>query len=146
MVFLQGAARRESSAGMCLLLVELGAIELCLSKEIVDEIRDVLTRPVLRQKFSSLTDHLVNQFIESLERHAVVVHDVPRIFEYGRDPKDEAYINLALAAGATYLVSRDKDVLDLANPSNPKGERLRRMSAHLKILDPMTLLRDLEQA
>jgi hypothetical protein len=40
----------------------------------------------------------------------VFVHDVPRIFEYDRDPKDEAYINLALAAGATYLVSRQRPI------------------------------------
>jgi len=66
MIFLQGAARRESTAGMCLLLVELGAIELCISKEIVDEIRDVLTRPRVRQKFSSLTDRLVDGFLESI--------------------------------------------------------------------------------
>jgi hypothetical protein len=43
MMLLQGTGRRESPAGMCLLLVELGAIELCISKEIVDEIRDVLS-------------------------------------------------------------------------------------------------------
>lgn len=141
MMFLQGAARRESPAGMCLSLVEIGAIELCLSREILNEIRDVLTRPRIRQKFSSLTDELVNQFIDSLARHAGVVHGVPRVFEYGRDPKDEPYINLALAAGATYLVSRDKDLLDLADPSNPEGERLRKMSADLKILDPTTFLR-----
>ena len=45
MVFLQGAARRESPAGACLLLVELEAVELYLSKEIIAEVRDVLTRP-----------------------------------------------------------------------------------------------------
>jgi hypothetical protein len=33
MVFLQGAARRESAAGACLLLVELDAIEFCVSEK-----------------------------------------------------------------------------------------------------------------
>jgi predicted nucleic acid-binding protein len=65
MMFLQGAARRESPAGICLLLVELGAVELCISKETVDEIRNVLTRPRIRQKFSSLTDELVDRIVES---------------------------------------------------------------------------------
>src|ERR1700745_4046273 len=101
MIFLQGAARRESPAGMCLLLVELGAVELCISKEITDEIRDVLTRPRMRQKFSTLTDQLVNRFLESLERQAVLISDVPRVFTYESDPKDEPYINLAFAEGAT---------------------------------------------
>src|SRR5437899_12924821 len=66
MVFLQGTARRESLAGMCLLLVELGAVEVCILKEIIDEIRDVLMRPRVRQKFSSLTEDLVNQFLDAL--------------------------------------------------------------------------------
>ena len=35
MVFLQGAARSESAAGACLLLVELGVIELCVSEQIM---------------------------------------------------------------------------------------------------------------
>ena len=74
----------------------------------------------------------------------MLISDVPRVFTYERDPKDEPYINLALAAGAAYLVSRDKDVLDLAKPSNPEGERLRERTTHLKILDPITFLLDFE--
>jgi putative PIN family toxin of toxin-antitoxin system len=143
MIFLQGAARRESPAGICLLLVELGAVELYLSPEIINELRDVLTRPRLRVRFPALTDHLVNEFLKSLERQAVLIPDVPRIFSYERDPKDEPYINLALAANATHLVSRDKDVLDLAKQSNPEGERLRKNSATLRIVDPITFLLDL---
>jgi predicted nucleic acid-binding protein len=50
MVFLQGAARRESPSGACLLLVELAVIELCISEEINLEIQDVLKRPRIRQK------------------------------------------------------------------------------------------------
>jgi putative PIN family toxin of toxin-antitoxin system len=146
MMFLQGAARRESPAGVCLLLVELGTVELCLSTEIMNEIRDVLARSRIRQKFPSLTDHLVNRFLEALERQAILIPNAPRLFRYERDPKDEPYINLALAANATHLVSRDKDVLDLAKPSNPQGIWLRKESAHLRILDPLTFLFDLEQA
>lgn len=54
MIFLQGAARRQSSAAACLLLVELAVIELCISEEIVSEIQDVLTRARIRQRFSRI--------------------------------------------------------------------------------------------
>jgi predicted nucleic acid-binding protein len=42
-----------------------------------------------------------------------MINEVPRVFEYPRDPNDEPYINLAIPARAKYLVSRDKDLLDL---------------------------------
>ena len=119
MMFLQGAARRESPAGACLLLVELDAIELCVSQEIMAEVRDVLARPRVRQKFSALTDQIVDGFLAALQQRAVVVSEVPRVFQFDRDPKHEPYINLAIGARASYLVSRDNDILDLANASNP---------------------------
>jgi putative PIN family toxin of toxin-antitoxin system len=140
MIFLQGAARRESAAGACLLLVELDAIELCVSQEIMAEVRDVLARPRVRQKFPALTDQIADRFFTALEERAVVVSEVPRVFKFDRDPKDEPYINLAIAARVSYLVSRDSDILDLADASNPDGERLRHQAPELRILEPVTFL------
>ena len=132
-VFLQGAARRESPAGACLLLAELEAVELCLSEEILSEIRDVLS------------DELVQRFMAAIEKRAVVFPEVPRVFVYERDPKDEPYINLAVAAGASYLVSRDNDVLGLAKLSNPDGGRLKGHAPHLQILDPVSFLAEVRR-
>jgi putative PIN family toxin of toxin-antitoxin system len=145
MVFLQGAARRESPAGACLLLFELDVIELCISDEIVSEIHDVLTRPRVRQKFPALTDELVGRFVSALVKRAVPVREVPRLFVYNRDPKDEPYLNLAIAAGASYLVSRDTDILDLARSDNPDGVRLRHHAPDLRILDPVSFLADVRR-
>jgi predicted nucleic acid-binding protein len=71
-----------------------------------------------------------------------LIPHVPRVFVYERDPKDEPYINLAIAAGATHLVSRDKDVLDLAKLSTPDGGRLRVLAPELQILDPIPFLQE----
>jgi len=70
---------------------------------------------------------------------------VPHVFPYERDPKDEPYINLAIASGASYLVSRDTDVLDLANPTNADGARLRHLAPLLQILDPLSFLTELRR-
>jgi predicted nucleic acid-binding protein len=67
-----------------------------------------------------------------------MIPGVPRVFSYQRDPKDEPYIDLAIAAGASYLVSRDNDVLDLANPTDADGARLRHLAPLLQILDPLS--------
>ena len=87
MVFLQGAARRESAAGACLILVELDAIELCVSHEIMAEVRHVLARPRVRQQFPALTDQIVDRFLGALEKRAVFVSEVPCVFQFDRNPK-----------------------------------------------------------
>ena len=52
------------------------------------------------------------------------------------DPKDAPYVNLALATRATFLVSRDKDLLDLM-----KDAGFRERYPALVILDPAEFLR-----
>jgi uncharacterized protein len=145
MVFLQGAARRESAAGACLRLLELDGVELYVSPQIVAELRDVMTRPRVRHKFPALTDDHVNWFLAALQRKSVFVPQVPRIFVYDRDPKDEPYINLAIITAADYLVRRDADLLDLGRDSDVDGERLRRHSPRLRVLDPVEFLVELRR-
>jgi uncharacterized protein len=146
MIFLQGAARRESAAGACLLLAEWAAIELCVSGEIMGEVRDVLARPRVRRKFPALTDQIVGRFLAAIEDRAAFISEVPRVFQFGRDAKDEPYINLAIAARADYLVSRDNDILGLADASSPDGERLRLQAPQLQILDPAAFLAEIRRA
>jgi putative PIN family toxin of toxin-antitoxin system len=140
MIFLQGAARRESPAAACLLLAELGAVELCVSAETLSEIRDVLTRPNIQQRFPALTNAVADRFLSALGKHSLLISPVPRFFVYERDPKDEPYINLAIAAGARYMVSRDADILDLASGESQDGARVRSHAPDFQILDPVSFL------
>ena len=64
-------------------------------------------------------------FVGDLASKAVFLADVPAIFSYPRDPKDEPYLNLALASGAGYLITWDKDLLDLMNETSLEGKALR---------------------
>jgi len=45
--------------------------------------------PTLREKFPVLTDQFVDQFLAALKSRAVLFSDIPRVFQYQRDPKDE---------------------------------------------------------
>lgn len=145
MVFLQGAARPEGAAGASLVLVELGAVGLYVSPEILAEVRDVLARSRVRQRFPALTDQLVGRFLAALEERAIVVSEVPRAFQFDRDPKDEPYINLAIAAQANYLVSRDNDILDLADASTPDGQSLQHKAPELQIVEPGAFLAEIRK-
>ncbi len=144
MVFLQGAARPNGPAAACIGLVNDGKVALAVSQEIVAEIRDVLNRPKLRKKFPRLTPKLVDEFVTNIESKASVLDDVPAPYKFERDPKDAPYLNLAIATAAPYLVSRDKDLLDLMN-----DDQFRERYPALTILDPVAFLRaigDLEKA
>jgi putative PIN family toxin of toxin-antitoxin system len=136
MVFLQAVARENGPAAACLRLIEDGRLTLCLSPDVFAEVSEVLCRPKLQRKFRTLTPERVSAFLERVRAKAVWVEPVPRAFQHPRDPKDEPYVNLALAAGARYLVSRDNDLLDLMT-----DETFRQRFPELLILDPVALLR-----
>lgn len=63
---------------------------------------------------------------------------MPAVISHSRDPDDEPYLNLALAARAHYLVSRDNGLLDLM-----QNEDFRSRYPELRIVEPIDLLRDL---
>lgn len=141
MVFLQGAARPDGPGAACLKFVEDDRVELFLSAEIIAEIQDVLTRPNLQHKFPILTQEYVDNLLQALVRKATIVSDVPHYFRFDRDPKDEPYLNLAMASGASHLVSRDNDLLDLMKDSGFRGQ-----FPNLIILDPVAFLQTFRDA
>src|SRR5262249_6194534 len=101
----------------------------------LDEARDVLSRPKLRAKSPRLTDETVQETFDLLSRLAQTVSDVPSLFSLPRDPDDEPYLNLALAADVDYLVTWDKDLLDLMLDASFRAQYPR-----LTILNPVALL------
>lgn len=75
----------------------------------------------------------------------MTIKEVPRAFEYPRDPTDEPYINLAIAAHAKYLVSRDKDLLDLMTATDLESKQFRQRFRFLRIIDPAGLLHEIKE-
>ncbi len=114
MIFLQGLVTENGVAFRCLELVENGEIELLLSQEILWEIEDVLTRPKLQAKFPLLTRKRADKLLELLKLKGRFVKNVPQIFKYNRDPKDEKYISLAVAAKAEYNILSPETMTCLA--------------------------------
>jgi putative PIN family toxin of toxin-antitoxin system len=141
MVYLQAAARSEGPAASCLRRAEAGDVELFISPEGIAELRDVLNRPRIRKRFPPLTDEGVARFFRRLEQTAVVVDPVPELVKLSRDPKDAKYLNLAIAAGAKLVVSRDNDLLDLMTGSDTDAETFRTSYPEITILDPVAFLR-----
>jgi predicted nucleic acid-binding protein len=86
----------------------------------------------------------VEELLDRLARTATLLDPVPTHFAYVRDPKDEPYLNLAIAAGAHYLVSWDPDLLDLMTDS-PEALDFRQRFPGLTVLTPPAFLRAVER-
>lgn len=142
-VYLQAAARENSVAAECLRTVEKGSVRLCLSEDILAEVEDVLNRPEIRNHFQTLTDEIVEAFLLKLRKTAQVVRQVPQKFNYSRDPDDGPYINLAIEAEADYIVSRDKDLLDLMTGYTDECKKFRQRFRSLKIVEPLEFLKEM---
>jgi putative PIN family toxin of toxin-antitoxin system len=138
MVFLQAVTNERGPAFACLRLVEEGRLSLVISPQVLSEVQQVLGRTKIRAKFPHLTDERVAGFLQWIEEKGIALDEVPRAFSYARDPNDEPYINLAIAGETRYLVSRDRDLLDLM-----ADEGFRQRLPNLTILDPVALLREL---
>ena len=54
-------------------------------------------------------------FINYLRNISTVVTHLPEIHVIERDPKDDIIISCAVAVSANYIISRDRDLLDLGN-------------------------------
>lgn len=144
-VHLQAAAREKSVAAECLRLVEKGLVKLYLSEEILAEVEDVLNRPEIRTHFQSLTDEIVEAFLLRLRKCSQVIRRVPKKFTYSRDPDDEPYINLAAEAQADYLVSRDKDLLDLMTDYTAEAKEFRQRFRPLRVIEPLEFLKEVRK-
>ncbi len=141
MIYLQGAARTKNPANACFELVKNEVVELYLSRETLAEIEEVLTRPKFRNRFPSLTDEMIQVFLDDVKSKAEILKNVPSHFSFARDPKDEKYINLAIEAAADYIVSRDNDLLDLMTDFTDEAKEFRQRFRPLKVVEPTGFLR-----
>lgn len=145
MIYLQATASESGPAAALLRMMDDSAISLFVSNDILDEVRDVLSRPKIRRKNPRVTDERVDALLTRLAEKGTLLERVPKHFNYERDPKDEKYINLAVEANAAYLVSRDNDLIDLVREDLAGSKDFRQRFPTLMILNPVAFLRQMEQ-
>lgn len=85
--------------------------QLVVSPAILREVIEVLQRPELTKRFTALQGIAVTQVLEILQQATVVQPaQEPQV---SRDTKDNKFLAAAEAANADFLVSEDRDLLDL---------------------------------
>ncbi len=74
--------------------------------EILEEYVDVLRRP----KFA-LSRELIRRWVEIIEMRTILVPSPPIDPAFVRDPKDIVFLSTAIATGADFLITGDRDLL-----------------------------------
>jgi putative PIN family toxin of toxin-antitoxin system len=126
-VFVQALISGRGPASACIDRLRSGEFILLLSDATLVELNDVPRRPKLAAKYPYLSDEKVEAFVSEIESLAVRIARPPNAFSLPRDPRDEPFIDLAIAGGArfsvtwnerhlTYLMKRDtREGVDFCN-------------------------------
>lgn len=136
MLFFRAAARPRLARPL-FDFVHTGQVTLCLGPDVLAEIRDVLTRPKLVAKYPALKKEAVDAFLAQHLRMSTWISDVPEHYVLVRDPDDSKYLNLAITAGAPYVVTDDLDLLDLMDLQTPAAVDFQARFPGVEILTPL---------
>ncbi len=134
-VFLQAALSDTGPAFACWEFVEAGAVRVWITEDEFSELEDVLNRDRLRRRINSAQTDRVSKILELFRKHTSIVATPPSHYRLDRDIDDELYINLAIQMNADFLVSRDRDLLDLTLESVFVSN-----FPNLRIVNPVTFL------
>lgn len=137
MVFAQALINPDGPAGACVELARVRRIQLILSDYILQEVRELPEK--LPPQLQVTADH-VEWLIQELHECSESWTNVAEVYQHPLDPDDSPYINLALAAGAKLIATRDRHLLDLMDATIPAGHLFRRRFPELVILRPEQLL------
>jgi putative PIN family toxin of toxin-antitoxin system len=143
-VVLQAAINPNGPSADALEQFDRERVTVYVSPRLRSEWEDVLTRPAIRRKNPQITDAQVEAALQRFDDRATMVPNAPTHMVLPRDPNDEPIINLAIHVQARYLVTRDRDLLDLMDKSRPDGRDFRERFPNLTILDPVAFLRALQ--
>jgi len=111
-LLLRGATARRSTLSRKIYLAWLaGRYELLLSEEIFAEIAAVFSDPFVVRRLK-ISDAILERTLLSLQARCQWV-EVEGKIRACRDPSDDKFLECAVNGRADYIVSADKDLLDL---------------------------------
>jgi putative PIN family toxin of toxin-antitoxin system len=139
-VLIQAVAAPDGPSAAALRLYEQNLIEVFLSRAVLKELGQVLHYPIVRQKLPGLDDDRIDAFLHRLRFRATLLRGVRHVFDYPRAREDEPYIDLAAAAKADFLVSRDKDLLCLAGDHTLIAKQFRQKFPRVRVVNPVAFV------
>ena len=110
-IVVRALIRPQGTVGPVLLRLRRGDYTLLYAPPLLEELVDVLNRPRLRRKYH-LTSHDIQTVVSLLLLRGEAITPTERI-TVCRDPRDDKFLEVAVAGQADALVSGDEDLLVL---------------------------------
>lgn len=120
----------------CRRLIDDKIIQHVMSRDTVEELVDVLTREETLNRFPYYSPDDAKDFVREIVNGSTLIRTVPPATPLSRDLDDEAYLNLAVAVEADFLVTFDRDLLDLITGTDIESKQFRQRFRHLRIVRP----------
>lgn len=139
-IYLQALISDESVAAKSFELARQDRIVLFNSDSTFAELVEVLSRPKILALLSGAGPNRIQAFLDEVLTVSITINKYPLKYRFSRDPDDEPYINLAIAADADFIVSRDNDLLGLMTGHTDESKDFRQRFRHLKIVEPVEFL------
>jgi putative PIN family toxin of toxin-antitoxin system len=110
-ILIRAVIRPRGTVGLVLLRLRQGEYILLHSRSLLEELVDVLNRPRIRDKYR-LTDQDIQTVLGVILLRGEAVTATERTAAC-RDPKDDKFLEVAVAGKADVIVSGDEDLLTL---------------------------------
>ena len=112
-VLISATIKPDSPLAQILVYIRNGRFDFLYFPEFLQEYTEVCSRPRLWEKYNLDRDEL-EATIQIMASRGILVHIVTQV-DVCRDPDDNVILSLALDGKADYIVSGDKDLLDLSS-------------------------------
>lgn len=110
-ILVRAMIKPHGTVGPVLLRLRHGDYTLLYAQPLLEELVDVLNRPRIREKYQ-LTDQDIQTVVRLILLRGEPVVSEKRITAC-RDPRDDKFLEVAVAGGADVIVSGDEDLLTL---------------------------------
>lgn len=140
-VFIQAILSETGPGSACVAELFAGRIVVFVHPEILQEIDDFLLRPRVREKYRRVRSVKTADLVRKIRKYGTWIPSVDPVYQLDRDPDDALLIDLTFATNADFLVSRDKDLLELS-----RDESFVAKFPNLKIIDPYEFLTAVRQS
>ena len=111
-VLISATIKPNSPLAQILVYIKDGRFDFLYFPEFFQEYTEVCSRPHLWEKYNLDRDEL-DATIQIMANRGILVHIVTKV-DVCRDPDDNIILSLALDGKADYIVSGDKDLLDIS--------------------------------